>query len=80
MTALVDTLLIDLEAGGGKDALPLLAFTIERLSLLKKPSDHRVRSCAAATVGHAQKICPFSESGHNDRQIESHDAIYGAAH
>ncbi|MCC0016702.1 MAG: TIR domain-containing protein [Rhodobiaceae bacterium] len=29
--ALVDTLLRDIEAGGGKDALPLLAFTLERL-------------------------------------------------
>jgi formylglycine-generating enzyme required for sulfatase activity/Tfp pilus assembly protein PilF len=29
--ALVDTLLADIEAGGAKDALPLLAFTLERL-------------------------------------------------
>jgi formylglycine-generating enzyme required for sulfatase activity len=29
--ALVDMLLVDVEAGGGKDALPLLAFTLERL-------------------------------------------------
>ena len=29
--ALVDALLIDIEAGGAKDALPLLAFTLERL-------------------------------------------------
>jgi formylglycine-generating enzyme required for sulfatase activity len=29
--ALVDTLLTDVEAGGAKDALPLLAFTLERL-------------------------------------------------
>lgn len=29
--ALVDTLLVDIEAGGAKDALPLLAFTLERL-------------------------------------------------
>ena len=29
--ALVDALLADIEAGGAKDALPLLAFTLERL-------------------------------------------------
>jgi formylglycine-generating enzyme required for sulfatase activity len=29
--SLVDTLLIDIEVGGAKDALPLLAFTLERL-------------------------------------------------
>ncbi len=29
--ALVDALLVDIEAGGAKDALPLLAFTLERL-------------------------------------------------
>jgi hypothetical protein len=29
--ALVDMLLVDAETGGGKDALPLLAFTLERL-------------------------------------------------
>ena len=28
---LVDRLLLDIEDGGGKDALPLLAFTLERL-------------------------------------------------
>jgi hypothetical protein len=28
---LIDALLADIEAGGGKDALPLLAFTLERL-------------------------------------------------
>ena len=28
---LVDALLADIEAGGAKDALPLLAFTLERL-------------------------------------------------
>ena len=31
--ALVDALLADIEEGGGKDALPLLAFTLERLFL-----------------------------------------------
>lgn len=31
--ALTDALLADVEAGGGKDALPLLAFTLERLYL-----------------------------------------------
>ena len=31
--ALVDALLADIEAGGAKDALPLLAFTLERLYL-----------------------------------------------
>src|SRR5262249_26337667 len=30
---LADALLVDVEAGGGKDALPLLAFTLERLYL-----------------------------------------------
>ena len=29
--AVVDALLADIEAGGAKDALPLLAFTLERL-------------------------------------------------
>ena len=29
--ALVEALLTDIEAGGAKDALPLLAFTLERL-------------------------------------------------
>ena len=31
--ALTEALLDDVEAGGGKDALPLLAFTLERLYL-----------------------------------------------
>jgi formylglycine-generating enzyme required for sulfatase activity len=35
---LVDVLLGDIEAGGAKDALPLLSFTLERLYLENKPS------------------------------------------
>jgi formylglycine-generating enzyme required for sulfatase activity len=38
--ALVDALLIDIEAGGAKDALPLLAFTLERLYGDYGPTGH----------------------------------------
>ena len=76
--ALVDALLADIEAGGAKDALPLLAFTLERLYGEYHGGGHlklehynrlgRVRGSIEAAVERAFKAADTDARIPNDRQ------------
>jgi hypothetical protein len=77
--ALVDALLADVEAGGAKDALPLLAFTLERLYGEYGATAHlkleqyeklgRVKGSISAAIEHTFKIADGDSRIPKDRQV-----------
>jgi hypothetical protein len=75
--ALVDAVLADIEAGGAKDALPLLAFTLERLFLEYGGSGRlalsnyealgRIKGSIEAAIERAFKVADADPAIPNDR-------------